>query len=511
MVSNRGETISAVVAWSSSVPRSRPGFLQQHQHLEQVADAFGVRDDAVAQRLAAEAAQHLGCGLEDRQLVPARLAVRVVALARADAQRPRVVEHAQQQLAPRRLGERRVVGLDARHLEQLGDDGLVLVRALAQVDGREVEAEHLHRAHQRRQARPHQRLGVMRDQRGLDRAQVGEQLGRCGIRRARRDRVAQRLGAGENVQRRRQARVDADQGAPVRLVLAVRTGVAGGIGERLHLRRDRLQRRRIGELGAELVDLRQVVAQHGLALAHERGLQRRRADERVAVAIAADPVAHAEEAGDVVARQRLLDLAVEDRDLRQEGRAVVAERVLDLVVDGELGGAQHPRLPELGDAGADQRLVVGELALARLRRSRRQQLGDRALGVEDALPLHLGRMRGQHRRDEGMVQRRHDLLAGDAAPRQPLERQRQRALLQMALALVDAAPAQVVPVLGDVGEVREVAEGADHAHRVVAAQAHQQPVERLAGALVALPAGRRRRAGGCARRARRRPCPPARG
>ena len=58
----------------------------------------------------------------------------------------------------------------------------------------------------------------------------------------------------------------------------------------------------------------------------------------------------------------------------------------------------------------------------------------------------------------------------------------------MALALVHAAPAQVVPVLGDVGEVREVAEGADHADRVVAAQAHQQPVEGAAGALVALQA-----------------------
>jgi hypothetical protein len=35
-------------------------------------------------------------------------------------------------------------------------------------------------------------------------------------------------------------------------------------------------------------------------------------------------------------------------------------------------------------------------------------------------------------------------------------------------------------------QVREVAEGADDAHRVVAAQAHEQPVEGAAGALVAL-------------------------
>ena len=38
--------------------------------------------------------------------------------------------------------------------EQLGDDGLVFVRTLPQVDRREMEAEHLRRAHQRPQARP---------------------------------------------------------------------------------------------------------------------------------------------------------------------------------------------------------------------------------------------------------------------------------------------------------------------------------------------------------------------
>ena len=56
----------------------------------------------------------------------------------------------------------------------------------------------------------------------------------------------------------------------------------------------------------------------------------------------------------------------------------------------------------------------------------------------------------------------------------------------MALAVVDRAPAQVMAVLGDVGEVREVAERADDVHRTVAAQAREQPVEIAAGAGVAL-------------------------
>ena len=73
------------------------------------------------------------------------------------------------------------------------------------------------------------------------------------------------------------------------------------------------------------------------------------------------------------------------------------------------------------------------------------------------------------------------------------------------------APAHVVAVLGDVGQVREVAEGADHADRLVARQVLQQPVERAAGAARRSSAGRPPRAGARARSARRRPCPPARG
>ena len=69
---------------------------------------------------------------------------------------------------------------------------------------------------------------------------------------------------------------------------------------------------------------------------------------------------------------------------------------------------------------------------------------------------------------------------------QPLEAHRQRALLLVAGALVHVAPAHVVAVLGDVGQVAEVAEGTDHADRLVAAEILQQPVEHAAGAGVGL-------------------------
>ncbi len=69
---------------------------------------------------------------------------------------------------------------------------------------------------------------------------------------------------------------------------------------------------------------------------------------------------------------------------------------------------------------------------------------------------------------------------------QPLEGHRERAFLLVALAFVHDAPAHVVPVLGDVGQMAEVAEGADHAHHLVGGQVLQQPVEHAAGAGVGL-------------------------
>ena len=348
-----------------------------------------------------------------------------------------------------------------------------MVGALPQVHRGEVEAEHLHRADQRREARADQRVGMMRLQRRFDDAQVGQELGRRAIGVLRRHRVAQGLGAGQLVQRGGQPRIDADQRAPIGLVLAVRVVVGRGFGQRAHLRRHGCQRGRDRQLGAQLVRFGQVEAQHRFALPRQRHAQGLGGDEGVAVAVATDPVAHAEEAGDRVARQRAFELAVHARDLAQEGRVVVRQRVLDLVADAELGGAQHARLPELGDAGANHRLVIGAVALGGQGLALFHQLGDGALGIEDALALHFGRVGREHRRDVGMGQRLGDVATADAGLGQALERHRERAFLQMALPLVVIAAAHVVPVLGDVGQVREVAERADHAHRLVAAQVLQ--------------------------------------
>ena len=154
--------------------------------------------------------------------------------------------------------------------------------------------------------------------------------------------TAQRFGAGECHERTGQPRIHADERAPIGLVGAVRAAVARRVGKRLQRLRHGGERGRVGELGAELMHLGEVEAKRGLALPCECRLERGCAHERVAVAIATDPVAHAKEVRDRVPRQQRFDVAIEHRDLRQERCAVVAEGVLDLVVDGELGREAHP-------------------------------------------------------------------------------------------------------------------------------------------------------------------------
>jgi hypothetical protein len=100
----------------------------------------------------------------------------------------------------------------------------------------------------------------------------------------------------------------------------------------------------------------------------------------------------------------LLDVVVQARQFAQEGDAVVGQGVFDLVGHGQLGVAQHAGLPQRGDARAQQVQVGG----AFLRRQRQvalgQQAGDIVLRVEDGLALHFGRVGGQHRRNQRVLE-----------------------------------------------------------------------------------------------------------
>jgi hypothetical protein len=120
------------------------------------------------------------------------------------------------------------------------------------------------------------------------------------------------------------------------------------------------------------------------------------------------------------------------------------------------------------------------------------QFGDGPFGVQDALALHFSGVGRQHRRDVRRGQHLRDVGRAVVGLVQPLEGHGQRAFLLVPLAFVRQPPAHVVAVLGDVGQVAEVAEGTDDRHRLVGRQVLQQPVEHAAGAGVGLqPVGHR--------------------
>ena len=82
-----------------------------------------------------------------------------------------------------------------------------------------------------------------------------------------------------------------------------------------------------------------------------RVLQRVGHDERIAVAIAADPRPHDQKRGNdrlaaKVARMPLIKIGIKPRDLVEKRIPVVGDAVVDLVLHLQLGQPQHRGLPQ---------------------------------------------------------------------------------------------------------------------------------------------------------------------
>ena len=184
--------------------------------------------------------------------------------------------------------------------------------------------------------------------------------------------------------------------------------------------------------------------------------------------------------------EEMLELGVEPRDLAQERGPVIAQRVLDLVAHRQLAVAQQARLPELGDAGAQQRFVALALAAVLERVALGQEFGDGEFGVEQALALHLGRVRGEHGRHPGTCEARGDVVELDARVRRSARRSwrgfRPDGVEASRGSLSCSGPASdPMAVLGDIGQMREIREGADHRDSLRRGQPAQQQFERMAG------------------------------
>jgi hypothetical protein len=146
--------------------------------------------------------------------------------------------------------------------------------------------------------------------------------------------------------------------------------------------------------------------------------------------------------------------------LLQEGRLVIAERVLDLVMNAQARIAQEPRLPELRDPGTQQHLVAFSLTRVWERVTLEQELRDRTFRVALALALDL----------VGCAVRTGDtrlppsLSATTSLPRPAFaKRAKGKAAILACVRLLQPASgmaANIMPILGDIGKMREISEGA---------------------------------------------------
>ena len=139
-------------------------------------------------------------------------------------------------------------------------------------------------------------------------------------------------------------------------------------------------------------------------------------------------------------------------------------------------------------------LAVGELGLvADLPLALVEQLGDLEFARQRALAPHLGRMRRQHRADESGVEEFAQGFGRDAGFARALEGVGQRTRpRRRALHDVGAVAADVVLVLGDIGQMREIAERAHDRERLVVVEAVERRGEFAprAGLVVAVEADR---------------------
>src|SRR5882672_8676173 len=261
------------------------------------------------------------------------------------------------------------------------------------------------------------------------------------------------------------------------------------LGGELSLNRSRIS------VSSQQMQFIEIEIEHSLAL-HLDGLaQHLRVHERVAIAIAADPASHANERwqlhiapGRIDGRETIFEIRVQARQLAEERVVVVRQPVGDFVDDRGFPASQQAGLPEDQD-GARKR-VVGRGGFHRCECqaiAACEKLGDLHFAIEHALATHLGWMRGEHRAHQDRVEQRlqdrawhlrqlercQSVLDGSGRSRRATVRRRAHA-------------ADLVLVLGNIGEMREIAEGAHDLDGAVMREAIEHGFELAPGAGVAL-------------------------
>lgn len=214
-------------------------------------------------------------------------------------QRPGRCQLFGQQRHPRLFVEGSITGTGRRRFEQLTDGAFMNIGVLAQIDGSKEETEVVRRADQCPQTAARDDLRAVFLKGSTNHIQFIDEILRFGIGFSRPQRLA---AADITVKLRRRggkARIDSGNGKAIRLSLAMRRGIGRSrrqlqeFGRRL----DQLLRER--KLTAERMGFLQVELHNPTGMLPHGFTQNIGRNERVAVAVAANPAAHPQERADL--------------------------------------------------------------------------------------------------------------------------------------------------------------------------------------------------------------------
>ena len=280
------------------VGANKARLLHQERQFQHVRDALGLGDDRGADRAGAVVFANCGGGAED-----AKLAARLLAVGdEGRDQRTGRGQFPQQEFDALGFVHALVVEARDRGGEELGDGALVYVGVLPEIDRRQAEAEHVDRPLQRPQATPRQDRAAVGLERLGDGVEIGGELFDARVGRRVGQRMAERHDMIEVARGLGEARIHAGDGATVGLVAPIGGRVARPVGERVQFVANPNEAAGERKLAAELVQFVEIVVERARALEPRRLVEHAGGYVWVAVPVAADPGANAQEGGNGLLR-----------------------------------------------------------------------------------------------------------------------------------------------------------------------------------------------------------------
>ena len=227
---------------------------------------------------------------------------------------------------------------------------------------------------------------------------------------------------------------------------------------------------------------------------HAQGLaQHLGRNERIAVAIPADPASHPQErrnldraVGRIDGLEIVLHCAEQTRNLVQKGVIVIGQPVRHFVEHRELGPTQHAGLPQRVNRLTQPFIAAGNF-LAREPHAFApvQQIRNLHFAIKRAFAPHLGRVGGQHRTDQGAIEEVPQRRSADTGVARAADRMSDGSGTRRCTGeRVRPCSANMMLILGNVGEMGEVTERPHDPHRLSGRQIVQERLQRVASGFV---------------------------